>query len=132
MSKKVKKEEVQETEPGEWTTIVGTPTAVMLPARRYKFSVSPEVFSISVPKKGKFKDYDSKLFEKDGDFDVLIHVVDKDEYVVNISALSKVLFATTKYPKLEDNQAFAPIALIISKDNVEIVGNVIEMLKGDK
>jgi hypothetical protein len=132
MIKKGKKKEVQEEKTGEWVTVIGTPTSVLLPARRYRFSVSPEVYTMNIPRKGKFEDFDKKLFENQGEFEVLTYDEEKDTYTVNLSIISKILFAASKYPKLEDTQAFAPVGLFITKDNVEIVGNVIEMLKGDK
>lgn len=132
MSKKVKKEEAQETEKGEWTIVIGTPTSVLLPARRYRFSVCPDTYSITIPRSGKFEDFDSKLFSKDDAFEVMAYDEEHDSYFVNLSVISKILFAASKYPKLEDTHAFAPIGLVITKDSVEIVGNVIEMLKGDE
>ena len=132
MSRKTKKEETQAVECGEWLTVIGTPTAVLLPARRYRFSVSPDVYTIDIPRSGKFESFDKKLFEKEGEFEVLAYNEEADKFFVNLSSISKILFATSKYPKLTDTQAFAPIGLTITKDNVEIVGNVIEMLKGDE
>jgi hypothetical protein len=129
MSRKVKKEKV---EVDEWTTIIGTPTSVLLPARRYRFSVCPETYSITIPRSGNFKSFDSKLFPKDEEFEVLSYNEDQDKFFVNISGISKILFAASKYPKLEDTQAFAPIGMFVAKDEVEIVGNIIEMLKGEE
>jgi hypothetical protein len=43
-------------------------------------------------------------------------------------AISKILFATSQYPDLKDNQAFTPIAMVFKRDEVEIIGNVIEMV----
>jgi len=111
----------------------GTPTAMLLPSRNYRFRVCDEDYSITVPRTGKYVDLDNKMFtEEDGEFNFL-HYSRKDRsHIVYLPTLSRVLFATSQYPDLEDGQAFAPIALIIKKDEVEIVGNLIEMVKQDE
>lgn len=122
VKKKEKKPESQE--------VVGTPTPMMLPARNYKFSVHDQEHSLTIPRKGKYVDLDDKMFtEKDGDFNVMQYSRKEAAHILYLPDLSRVLFATAQYPDLKDTQAFTPIALIIKKDTVEIVGNVIEMMK---
>ena len=111
-------------------TVVGTPTAILLPARRYKFKVPNQFHTINMPRKGAYTDFDSKLFnKKDGNFDILQYDKSEDTYTVSIADISKVLFASSTYPELEDSQAFAPISIKITEDSVEIIGQVIEMIK---
>lgn len=110
--------------------VVGTPTMMMLPARNYTFKVFEKDHSIIIPRKGKYVDFDDKLFtEKDGEFNILDYVDEEDGNVLFMPSLSKVMFATATYPDMKDNQAFIPIAIIVRTEEVEIVGNIIQMLK---
>ena len=110
--------------------VVGTPTSMMLPARNYKFSVQDQEYSITIPRKGKYVDLDDKMFpEEDSEFNVMVYSRKDKAQVVYLPHLSRIMFATSQYPDLKDTQAFTPIALIIKKDTVEIVGNIIEMKK---
>ena len=113
----------------QFSKVLGTPTAVLLPARNYKFKVYQEDYVITIPRKGKYIDLDPDMFsEDDGEFDFMSYDNSKKQHTIYIPALSKILFATTQYPKMEDTQAFTPIALVIKKDTVDIVGNLIEMI----
>jgi hypothetical protein len=104
---------------------IGTPTMVLLPARNYRFEVSEEEFVITVPKKGSYHDVDPDFFsEEEGEF----NLYDGRSKVMYIPAISKVLFATKKYPSLESNQLFAPIALKFKRDKVDIIGQILTML----
>jgi hypothetical protein len=110
--------------------VTGTPTAMMLPARNYKFKVYDQEYSVTVPREGKYTDLDDKVFtEEDGEFNLMQYSRKDKAHILYLPALTKVLFATSQYPDLEDTQAFTPIALVIKKDVVEIVGNLIEMIK---
>jgi len=121
--KKVEKKK-KKSENKDMLKIIGTPTMMLLPARNYKFKVYPEEYDITIPRKGVYKDFDEEIYsEEDGEFNIL------DNDVLYMPSISKVLFATSKYPDLKDNQAFNPIALIIEEDEIRIIGNVIEMLK---
>lgn len=112
--------------------VVGTPTVMMLPARNYKFRVSDQEYTVTIPRKGKYADLDKELFSEDsGEFNVMQYSKKDKANIVYLPSLTKILFATSQYPDLEDNQAFTPIALIIKKDVVEIVGKLIEMVKED-
>lgn len=112
--------------------VVGTPTLMMLPARNYKFRVSDQEFTVTVPRQGKYVDLDNELFdEEDGEFNLMQNSKKDNAQVVYLPALTKILFATAQYPDLEDTQAFTPIALVIKKDKVDIVGKLIEMVKED-
>lgn len=127
MSKKKNKNRV------EYVKVVGTPTMLMLPARNYKFRVNTKEYVITIPRKGKYIEFDKELFtEEDGDFDVLAPSDEKDvESILYMPSLTKVLFGASRYPDLEENQAFTPIAIVFREEEVDIVGNVIEMLKED-
>ena len=114
----------------EFQDVVGTPTLMLLPARNYKFKVYDQDYSVTVPRKGKYVDLDSEMFtEEDGDFNIMQYSRKDKAQVVYLPDLSRVMFATSQYPDLKDTQAFTPIALVIKKDTVDIVGNVIEMTK---
>ena len=113
--------------------VIGTPTMMLLPARNYKFKVYQKDYSIKIPRKGAYKDFDDKLFsEKDGEFDILRYDKDSSSYSLYMPSISKVLFAASQYPDLKDNQAFTPLVILIKEDEIEIIGNIIEMLRGEK
>jgi hypothetical protein len=128
--KNVKKQSVEEkvslVEWAEGDTHIGTPTMLLLPARNYYFKVSKKEHKITVPRKGIYKDIDPKVYkEEDGDFLLL----DEKHNVLYMPAISKVLFACEAYPDLKNSQLFAPIALVFREDEVDIIGQVIEMLE---
>ena len=110
----------------------GTPTAMLLPARNYKFKVFEEQFTITVPRRGKFKDLAPEFYKDDESvFDFLQYDDERKKTFVSLPFISQVLFATAQYPDLKDNQAFIPMALIIEDEKVEIVGKLIEMVQGE-
>jgi hypothetical protein len=118
MSKKNKKDEELEVK------VIGLPSAILLPARRYKFKPEVKHHKIKIPRKGTYKDIDPEAFtEKDGAFDF-----GKDDTIF-MPAVNKVLFATKKYPDLLENQAFALLGLKLMKRSLEIIGTVIEFLE---
>lgn len=116
-----------------YTKVVGTPTMMMLPARNYKFQVEDSDYVITVPRKGKYVDLAPEIYtEEDGEFEIFARQDDDDlEAVLYVPSLTKVLFGVSRYPDLNDNQGFTPIAIVVKKDEVDIVGNIIEML-GDE
>ena len=125
-----KKKSTKKTSKPKVISAIGTPTALLLPARNYKFKVFPETHTMTVPKEGKYVDLDGKLFaKKDGDFDFLQYSKKDKSYTIFIPALSKVLFGTNQYPDMKDSQAFTPISITVKGDEVEILGNLIEMVQ---
>lgn len=109
----------------EWgAEVIGLPSAILLPARRYRFKSATGHHVIEIPKSGNYKDIDPEFFsDKDGAFDF-----GKDETVF-IPAINRVLFACKKYPELKANQAFALLAIKVKEDTVEIIGNLVEFLE---
>lgn len=107
------------------TTIEGTPTMVLLPARNFRFKVLAEEYTITIPRSGNYYEMAPEVFKpEDGEY----MLYDEENAVMYLPSITKVLFATQKYPDLEDNQLFAPIALVLDEDTVSIVGQVIEIL----
>lgn len=105
---------------------VGTPTLVLLPAQNYLFKVHKKEHKITIPRKGVYSEIDSELYTKeDGEFMIL----DSKSNIMYLPAISKVLFALNKYPKLEPNQLFAPIAFVFRKKEVDILGQIVEMIE---
>lgn len=110
----------------EAETNIGTPTMVLLPATNYLFKVRKEEYKITIPREGVYSEIDSELYtEEDGEF--LLY--DEKSKVMYLPAISKILFAVKKYPDLKPNQLFAPIALVFKKKNVDIIGQIVEMLE---
>lgn len=104
----------------------GTPSMILLPSANYKFTVSEEKYSITIPRSGKYNDIDPDFFsEEDGVFNMF----DEKSKVLWLPSISKVLYATKKYPDLKANQLFAPLSLKFKKSEVEIIGQVIEVLQ---
>ena len=124
---KIKKKKTTETLV-EWTTEgaqVGTPTMVMFPPRNFFFRVSKNEYKITIPRKGNYHEIAPEIFtEEDGDF----MLYDEENAVMYLPAITKILFAVDKYPALENNQLFAPIALLFNEDTVDIVGQIVEIL----
>jgi len=114
----------------QYIDVIGVPTMMMLPSRNYKFRVYTEDYIITIPRRGKYSDLDAEFFsEDDGKFSFLRQSKKEGGQVIYLPSLSKILFATKQYPKLKDNQAFVPNTLIVKKDEVNIIGRIIEMLK---
>jgi len=103
----------------------GTPTMVLLPARNYKFKVVNEEYKIVIPRKGSYAEIDPEFFsEEDGEF----HLMDGRTKALYLPSISKVLFATQQYPDLKSEELFAPVLIKFKKDEVEIIGQKLEML----
>jgi len=116
------------TEWNEDETQVGTPSMVLMPSRNYAFSVSKDIHVVTVPRKGTYYDLDPAFFSKeDGEF----NLYDSSSGVMFLPALSKVLFATKKYPNLDDHQLFAPTSSVFKEDVVEISGYVVNMKESE-
>lgn len=105
---------------------MGTPTMVLLPAANYLFKVLKSEYKITLPRKGVYEELDHEAYsEKDGEFSLF----DSKNNVMYMPAISKVLFATKQYPELNSNQLFAPIALVFRRDEVDVIGQIVEMLE---
>ena len=102
----------------------GTPPMVMLPAKNYVFKVTDEHFVIEIPRRGKYSELAPDFFKEEaGEFEILA-----ENGVLFTPAITKVLFATKKYPDLEFNQLFVPHTFEIKDDTVVIIGQVIELM----
>ena len=113
------------------TVTGGVPTLMLLPPRPYKFIVYGKKHKLTIPRRGKYVDLDAEFFtEEDGEFDILKES-DKAGVtgVVDIPALSSMLFAVAKYPNVGKDQAFTPRWLVVKENEVDIIGHVIQMLR---
>ena len=112
----------------DFVKVKGVPGALLLPSREFKFKVYHGNHVITIPRSGAYTDIDSLFFtEKDGDF----HFLEDD--TLFLPALSKVLFASKKYPSLRENQAFVIIGIKFSENEIDVIGNLIEFLEvGDE
>jgi len=103
---------------------VGTPSMLMLPARHYSFKVVKQGVKITVPRRGKYAAIAPEVFkEEDGDFELL-----NESGVLYMPAIAKVMFAKSVYPDLTDTQLFVPVSLKFLDDEVEIFGQVLELV----
>lgn len=114
----------EEVEWSEETTLVGIPTMALLPARNFYFKVLNDKYKLTIPKSGDFYKLDKEFFDEDSG---LFEIIGKES--VNISTITKVLFGTKSYPDLKHNQLFCPISMVVNGDNVDIFGQVVEMLE---
>jgi len=105
---------------------LGTPSMVMLPSRNYPFKVDKKIHKIVLTREGSYNDLDAEFFsDEDGEF----KLYDEERNVLYFPAISKVLYAEKKYPDLKDHQLFAPLFMVVNKNDVEIFGQVIDMLE---
>jgi hypothetical protein len=107
----------------EGKIMLGTPPPAMFPARNYAFEIKQEHFVISIPRSGNYHEIDPEFFPEDaGAFDIL----DEENKVLYMPAITKVLFATKQYPALGPNQFFVPYVLAFKEETVDIVGQLVE------
>jgi hypothetical protein len=107
---------------------LGVPSMLLLPARHYSFKVANPGVKIVVPRSGKYADLAPEVFdESDGEFELL-----NSDGVLYLPAISKVLFAKSLYPDLTDTQLFVPISIKFSDDEVEIIGQILELVSPEE
>lgn len=104
-------------------TLQGIPTLALIPANKFSFTVSADKYMYKVPNKGKFNEIDEEFFaEDDSEYEIY------SEGNVNISIMTKVLFATHQYPDLEPNQLFCPINFALEGEDLVMYGQIVTML----
>ncbi len=104
---------------------IGTPPAVLFPARNYKFKIINDNVTINISRTGSYVDLAPEIFtEEDGTFNLF----DEGNNTLYTPSVTKVLFAEHKYPDMEANQLFVLIAFRIKEDSVDVVGQIIEVL----
>lgn len=107
-------------------TIVGIPTLAFLPSKNFYFKVQKDKHKITIPKSGAYKDLNKDYFsDEDGDFVIL----NDDNSVCYLSVITKILFASDKYPELKYNELFCPLALSFNDNTIDIFGQIISMLE---
>ena len=105
--------------------IQGTPPPVMLPAKNYVFKIEEGHYVINLPRKGNYHELAPDFFPEDaGDFNIF----DENSKILYMTAVTKVLFALSKYPDLKFNQFFVPYSFKFEEEEVLIVGQVIDMM----
>ena len=105
--------------------IQGTPPPVMLPAKNYIFKLDDGHHVVTIPRRGSYHELAPDFFDEDaGEFNIF----DEDSKVLYMTAVTKVLFALSKYPDLKFNQFFVPYSFKFEEDEVLIVGQVIDMM----
>lgn len=103
----------------------GTPPMILLPAKSYIFKVTEEHYMIKIPRKGKYSELAPEMFDDaDGEFSIY----DEESKIFFTPAITKVLFASSQYPKLEFNQFFAPYSIKFEDEEVVIIGQVLSMM----
>jgi hypothetical protein len=93
--------------------VMGTPSACMLPAARYRLQELTGLCEVEIPIRGEYP-------EGKGAYNII-----PQEGVILVGAISQVLLNLGRYPKLEDNQLFVLSGLEVSGENsLIIVGKV--------
>lgn len=106
----------------------GLLSMVLLPYNRNVFVEDKNMYLITIPRKGEYKDIDSDNFDESaGSFDIL-----NNKNAIFLPSIVKVLFATKQYPDLKENQLFVPIVLEIKETEVDIVGQIIELVSDEE
>ena len=109
--------------------IKGTPSMIMLPAKNYVFKINEEHYEIRLPMKGNYHDLAPDFFPEDaGEFNIF----DEEHKLIFLSSINKVLFATKQYPDMKFNQFFIPSILKFEKDEVILIGQVMDMMLATK
>lgn len=107
----------------------GTPPLCAVAARDYLFRVNDDSYIIELPRKGAYNEVAPEVFkEEDGEF----NIYDEDSKILYLPSITKVMFATGKYPSLEVNQLFVPYSLKINEHTVSIVGQVVTMVVSEQ
>jgi len=115
-----------ETNSGEvYEIVTGIPTLALLPPKNYNFKVYESKYKFTIPLKGTYKELDPEFFsQEEGSFEI----VSKDKNTIHVNEITKVLFAKHSYPDLKENQLFCPISFVVKDDNLEIYGQVLNMI----
>lgn len=104
---------------------IGTPPLALFPAKNYHYKVLKQEHKITVPRSGDYHKLAPNVFsEEEGKFELY----DEESKIMYLPAITKVLFAVSKYPDLKNNQLFLPLALVFKPRTVNIIGQVVEML----
>jgi len=110
-------------------TICGTPPMLLLPAKEYKFRIDDNNYIIELPRRGSYHDLSPDIFSiEDGEFNIL----DEQSNTLYTPSITKVLFATGKYPDLGFNQFFVPYSISFKEELVVLVGQIISMIPNIK
>ena len=99
---------------------IGTPPPVMLPARAYKFTLSPDTFDITVPVRGEFPPGAGH----DGTYDIC-----PEPGVIMFGTLTAVLFGFSKYPDLSDSERLVILGLNVTEDEITVVCQLMSFLE---
>ena len=86
-------------------------------------------YIIELPRRGSYHDLSPDIFSiEDGEFNIL----DEQSNTLYTPSITKVLFATGKYPDLGFNQFFVPYSISFKEELVVLVGQIISMIPNIK
>lgn len=105
--------------------VKGVPSMGLMPAVDYMFKVNDKRYVIEIPRKGSYNELAPEIFSvEDGEF----NIYDESKKTLYLPSITKVLFATGKYPELASNQLFVPYAIKMEDDKVVILAQVADMV----
>lgn len=126
MSKEVKINKGEEVKAAPIDSVnIGTPPAVLFPARNYKFRIVNDNVTINISRMGSYNELAPEIFnEEDGSYNIF----DEGTEILYMPSITKVLFAEHKYPDLDANQLFVLLGIKLHKETVDIIGQIIEIM----
>ena len=107
--------------------VTGTPPPALFPAKNYVMQTPDENRGhvLKVPRVGSYHELDPEFFDEDAG---VFQVVSEDGAIVDMTTLTRVLFATRQYPSLEFDQFFVINNIAIRGDEVWIIGQQVRVL----
>lgn len=106
--------------------VFGTPSAVLIPARRYRLTHVGGSYSITINIAADLMDTSDVGRKVQA---VKYRPEDHMDVIIDFGAINKILFASKAYPNLPDNQIFVISNILLDKaaGELTVVGNIVEM-----
>jgi hypothetical protein len=107
----------------------GLPTPILVPASMYNMEIIVDSISITLPVKGKYSELypDYNTNDSDDEFNCVTKN-DDGVFVINFNSLVSLMFAESKYPRLEDGTFFpiGDISVDMNNNTLEILGAILK------
>jgi hypothetical protein len=111
------------------TEVTGVaPGFLLLPAREYKWKLKKKI-EIRIPIRGKI----SELLDENAQENLKIHLEDdfdlKDAGIFYLWQVTGVLFASSQYPQLADNEVLNVVAIETTGEELVLYGEIIQSVE---
>ncbi len=113
--------------------IKGLPVALMIPATMYDLIIIEKDINIDIPISGKYEELFPDFTTEHDEFNCMGTLDDSDTVFVDMHTITNVLFASSKYPKLESDTFFTITAFLLNKEThtLTIVGSILKFDDGE-